>query len=211
MIRDIYIKTEPSRGKLDKVEAKMILESAESSQYNYGQLESYLGSIGKTVDDFLDELFEHSEAVLKEDWTGCNNFWTSKEVENGIMMVEHTLTGTRSKKGFKSKEELEKEFISIESFLETGNFIGRFFRRTKNIFEEDKEYLPINHSIFALYEKEGTILAVKQVDEKTVFDIIPKRYTLDGNYEYYGEQKVSYDNKKAINKEIVKHLKNYYK
>ena len=164
-----------------------------------------------SVDDFVNEIFEHSEAVLKEDWTGCNNFWTSKEAENGIIMIEHTLTGTRSKKGFKSKEELEKEFISIESFLEKGNFIGRFFRRTKNISDEDKEYLPVHHSIFALYEKEGTILAVKQVDEKTVFDIIPKRYTLDGNYEYYGEQKVSYDNKIIINKEIVKHLKNYYK
>ena len=160
----------------------------------------------ETKDDFVNEIFEHSEAVIKEDWTGCNSFWTSKEVENGIMMVEHSSTGTGTKRGFKSKEELEKEFISIGSFLEKGNFVGRFFRRTKNVLEGDKEYLPINHSIFALYENDGTIIAVKQVNGQTVFDVISKKFTLDGNYEFYGSQKQNFDNKKTINKEIVRQL-----
>ena len=74
--------------------------------------------------------------------------------------------------------------------------------------EDDKEYLPVNHNVFALYELDGIILAIKQKDGKTVFDIIPSQLTRDGNYELYGSQRVSFDNKKAINQEIVKHLKN---
>ena len=207
MSKEIYIKIEPTIGILDKEETKKLLESAESSRYNFEALESYLRSEGKNLDNFLDDLFENNEGIIKEDWTGCNNFWTSKEAENGIIMVEQSLTGTGIKRGFKSKNNLDKEFISLSSFFEKGKYVGKFFRRTKKIYDEDIEFLPVNRNIFALYEYEGTILVVKRTDERFMFNIISKRYTRDENYEYYGVQRCGYDDVKTINKEIVKQLK----
>ena len=136
---------------------------------------------------------------------GKPNVYT--EDENGVVMHEHTLDGEGMEKRYESKVHAYQDFTSINFFLESATYIGKFFRRTKRVFNEDAEYLPVNHNIFALYELDGVILVVKSKNGKTVFDIISTQFTRDGNFEYYGSQKDTYNDKKAINKEIVKQLK----
>lgn len=210
MSNKIYIKKIPDKERLTREETVELLNSPYAPRDEIEQFRELLKSMGRTMDEFLDDVFAlgSNNGAFREEWSGCKNFWTCAENEDGIIMSEHILNEEAAEKEFKSQEELEKEFISINSFLENANYVGKFFRRTKRIYEDDKEYLPVNHNVFALYELDGIILAIKQKDGKTVFDIIPSQLTRDGNYELYGSQKVSFDNKKEINKEIVKHLKN---
>ena len=209
MSNEIYIKKGPTKRRLTYEETIEALEMVSSSERELEVLEDFLKTMGTDLEGFAGEaLSDNSKnGVFFEDWDGCNNFWTFKEAENGIMMTEQPLNGKGMKRGFKSKEDLDKEYISLSSFLKKGTYIGKFFRRTKNIYEDDKKYLPVNHSVFALYNLEGTILSIRQDDDRTVFEIISKRYTRDGNYEFYGAQKCNYDNIRIINKEIVKQLK----
>lgn len=209
MSNKIYIKKIPDKERLTREETVELLNSPYAPRDEIEQFRELLKGMGKTIDEFLDDVFAlgRNNGAFREEWSGCKNFWTCAENEDGIIMSEHILNEEAAEKEFKSQEELEKEFISISSFLENANYVGKFFRRTKSIYEDDKEYLPVNYNVFALYELDGIILAVKQKDGKTMFDIIPSQLTRDGNYELYGSQRASFDNKKAINKEIVKQLK----
>ena len=209
MSNKIYIKKIPDKERLTREETVELLNSPYAPRDEIEQFRELLKGMGKTIDEFLDDVFAlgRNNGAFREEWSGCKNFWTCAENEDGIIMSEHILNEEAAEKEFKSQEELEKEFISISSFLENANYVGKFFRRTKSIYEDDKEYLPVNYNVFALYELDGIILAIKQKDGKTMFDIIPSQLTRDGNYELYGSQRASFDNKKVINNEIVKQLK----
>ena len=202
---EIYLKKGPSKGKINIEEANQFLES-EEDDLELDLIESELGDqfddiIAMALESFFDSFPEYNL-----DWTGCDSFWTLKETDNKIIMIERPLTGQGITKEYKSKEDIFKEFISLNSFLENGTYIGKFFRRTKLVNPEDKEFLPVNHSIFALYENSGTILAVKDSKGKAELIVIPKKYTEDNNYEYYGVKTISYDDDKEIKKAIIKQL-----
>lgn len=201
----IYIKIRPSNGTIDDEETDQFLESEEDNP----ELDFIKSELGDQFDDIIAMAFERFYDLFPElnpDWTGCDSFWTLKETDKGITMNEHSLTGQGITKEYKSKEEISEEFISLNSFLENGKYIGRFFRRTKIANPEDKEFLPVDHNTFALYENQGVILVVRNDNGKSVFMVISRRYTQDNNYEYYGEQKPSYDNEKEMKMAITKQL-----
>lgn len=201
----IYIKRGPSNGTIDDEETDQLLESEEDNP----ELDFIKSELGDQFDDIIAMAFERFYDLFPElnpDWTGCDSFWTLKETDNKIIMIERPLTGQGIQKEYKTREDLSEEFISLNSFLETGTYIGKFFRRTKLMNSEDKELLPVNHSIFALYENSGVILAIKNSNGKNEFRVISKKYTEDNNYEYYGEERPSYDNEKEIKKAITKQL-----
>lgn len=207
MGKEIYIKRGPSKSKLNYEEARKALET---SSPNFDELERYLKESNISFETFIENafMFNGSKYDFKHDWTGCENFWTSKQAENGIIMVEETLSGKGIKKGYKSEEVLDNDFIKLSDFIKNGTYIGKYFRRTKLIYKEDKELLSVNHNIFILFENDGVLLSIRPVDDKAVFGIVPKKYTEDGNYELYGCQKISYNDVKKINKAIVKQLTN---
>lgn len=208
MSKEIYIKKGPESRKLTKEEMMEFLETCVPPE-EIEQLKKLFESIGKNFYEFVDEAasIDGEFGAFKEVWDGCNNFWTCTEDKNGVVMHEHTLDGEGMEKRYESKVHAYQDFTSINFFLESATYIGKFFRRTKRVFNEDAEYLPVNHNIFALYELDGVILVVKPKNGKTVFDIISTQFTRDGNFEYYGSQKDIYNDKKTINKEIVKQLK----
>lgn len=201
----IYIKIRPSNGTIDDEETDQFLESEEDNP-ELGFIKSELGD---QFDDIIAMAFERFYDLFPElnpDWTGCDSFWTLKETDKGITMNEHSLTGQGIIKEYKSKEEISKEFMSLNSFVESGKYIGRFFRRTRIVNPEDKEFLPVDHNTFALYENSGVILVVRNDNGKNVFRVISKRFTADNNYEYYGETKISYNNEQETKKAITKQL-----
>ena len=201
----IYIKIRPSNGTIDDEETDQFLDSKEDNP----ELDFIKSELGDQFDDIIAMAFERFYDLFPElnpDWTGCDSFWTLKETDKGITMNECPLTGKGIQKEYKSREDLSKEFISLNSFLESGEYIGRFFRRTRIVNPEDKEFLPVDHNTFALYENQGVILVVRNDNGKHVFRVISKRFTQDNNYEYYGEQRPSYDNKKETKKAITMQL-----
>jgi hypothetical protein len=201
----IYIKIRPSNGTIDDEETDQFLESEEDNP----ELDFIKSELGDQFDDIIAMAFERFYDLFPElnlDWTGCDSFWTLKETDKGIIMNECPLTGKGIQKEYESREDISKEFISLNSFLENGKYVGKFFRRTKLVNPEDKELLPVNHKIFALYENSGTILAVKDSNGKNEFRVISKKYTEDNNYEYYGDKKLSFDDEKEIKKAITKQL-----
>lgn len=193
MTRDIYIKKSPSI-------AKANIQTFFKEEKCY---DNFIDSIFGILEDIFKETSQSIDTL--EDWTGCNNFWTLEQEKNKITMIEHSLKGEGIKKEY-TNEEMGKEFIKLTDFLSTGKYIGKFFRRTILTREADREYLPVNHDVFVLYENEGVLLVVKKNNDKPIITIIDKRFTLDGNYEFYGVEKNSYDDKKGIKKEIIKQL-----
>ena len=157
MSNKIYIKKIPDKERLTREETVELLNSPYAPRDEIEQFRELLKGMGKTIDEFLDDVFAlgRNNGAFREEWSGCKNFWTCAENEDGIIMSEHILNEEAAEKEFKSQEELEKEFISISSFLENANYVGKFFRRTKSIYEDDKEYLPVNYNVFALYELDG--------------------------------------------------------
>ncbi len=203
--REIYIKIEPTKTDISNEDAKNFI-TVSTVGNDLALMESELGDQFDEIIAMALEKFREMFHPCVLDWTGCDSFWTLKETDKGITMNEHSLTGQGIQKEYESREDISEEFISLNSFLENGKYIGRFFRRTKLVNPEDKGFLPVNHNIFALYENSGTILAIKNSNGKNEFRVISKKYTEDNNYEYYGEEKPSYDNEKEIKKAITKQL-----
>lgn len=203
--REIYIKIEPTKTDISNEDAKNFI-TVSTVGNDLALMESELGDQFDEIIAMALEKFREMFHPYVLDWTGCDSFWTLKETDKGITMNEHSLTGQGITKEYKSKEEISKEFMSLNSFVESGKYIGRFFRRTRIANPEDKEFLPVDHNTFALYENSGVILVVRNDNGKNVFRVISKRFTQDNNYEYYGEQKPSYDNEREMKRAITKQL-----
>lgn len=194
MTRDIYIKKSPSI-------AKANIQTFFKEEKCY---DNFMDSIFGILEDIFKETSKSDDDLLV-DWSGCDSFWTLEQEKNKITMVEHPLKREGIKKEY-TEEEMGKEFIKLTDFLSTGEYIGKYFRRTILTREEDREYLPVNHDVFALYKNEDILLVAKRNNGKPIITIIDKRFTLDGNYEFYGVEKNSYDDKSNVKKEIIKQL-----
>lgn len=194
MTRDIYIKKEPTIGKF---RSETILK--DDNLFN-----NYMDAVLSVFHDLFNGTSKSDDDLLV-DWTGCDSFWTLEQEKNRITMVEHPLKREGKRKEY-TKEEINNDFIKLTDFLSTGEYIGKYFRRTILTREEDREYLPVNHDVFALYKNEDILLVAKRNNGKPIITIIDKRFTLDGNYEFYGVEKNSYDDKSNVKKEIIKQL-----
>lgn len=118
---------------------------------------------------------------------------------------------------FSSKEELEKEFTSLYDFLNIATFVGKFFYRTTPIFYNsivDKSYIYNEKTIkylpryIILYATQDLFLA-KEIDNKfnEIYVLIDSRYTLDGNYAFYGKVFDEYKDKNKVYCEILEQIK----
>lgn len=136
---------------------------------------------------------------------GLSKFWHLKE-DNG-----YVLTCEDFVKRYKSIDDVNKEFISLEEFLKCATYVGYQFQRTEPIKDLDDEfdsnYTRFNgYSVYiALYENEGIILAYHMNSRFEQYDyvVIPKFYTKDGKYAFIGKDAfISY--KDIIYKQIIK-------
>jgi hypothetical protein len=62
------------------------------------------------------------------------------------------------------------------------------------------------NNIFVQVDKIVKMGVVKRNNGKPIITIIDKRFTLDGNYEFYGIEKNFYDDKSNVKREIIKQL-----
>ena len=136
---------------------------------------------------------------------GLSKFWHLKE-DNG-----YVLTCDDFIKRYKSIDDVNKEFISLEEFLKSVTYVGYQFQRTELIKDLDDKfdsnYTRFNgYSVYiALYENDGVILAYHMNSRCEQYDyaVIPKFYTKDGKYVFIGKDAfISY--KDVIYKQIIK-------
>jgi len=121
-----------------------------------------------------------------------------------------------------SIEKLNRDYIKLSDFLEKAIFVGRSFRRTKPIIDiyekQDNTYTDdsfasiINTQYIVLYAMQDLFL-IKRKDaiHEDEYGLIDSRYTLDGNYEFFGPVYEEYNNKNRVYSEILEQISKYNK
>ena len=132
----------------------------------------YLKKTPKTIytptKEDLDTLeIVNNDAVLEESkpeldfgsFDGCLSFWQAYDDENGIDLIERSMMPSENLiLHFNSEEEINKEFISLNEFLEKATFVGRKWRIPGS--DRFAEMLNSDRERTVLYEYDNMSLAL---------------------------------------------------
>ena len=204
MSKDIYIKKTVSMLPLtlENVEAAMTeADGNDAIVDEIKRVEGFLKNIGLSLNDFFGDM----GCPYAIDSRDLKAFWTCEQAGDVCKVTSHPLDHEGFTKEIK-REEFEHEFINLDDFIETGAYIGKFFRRTTLRNLEDPEFLKVDHSTFVLYANDGVLLSVRNIRNKPTFEVIPRRFVEDGKYEYYGQEKPQYNDSKEVHRGIIKQL-----
>ena len=176
-------------------------------------------------EELINSLIEEHEKDKKimetglKDYSGCDSFWMSIIEEEGIRMVEkNDFQLQNMEKVFRTKEEIDREFIRLRVFLEKAQYVGKYFKRTapldriepNGIRMRDINYNRGPVETLILYADDHLMLAIQTRKllsyETKRFCIISPKYLEDGNYEIYGEVNNEYDDTGELYYAILKQL-----
>ena len=221
MTGELYIKKVP-----DTVEIQPPIVSTKFGTFeieNEGDLESVLSDLRtdpdadeKEIEEII-EMYEETEELKgnNTDFSSRRSFWMSYVGEKGILMLEQTDEPEyTSKKAYRSKEDLDEDFIRLRVFLENAKYIGRNFKRTEPIYgldamtNEDVDTSYVNTDQLALYGNDDCILILSnnENDKSPKFSIVPYKYLDDGKYKFEGEVNNEYMDKAELYQAIFKQL-----
>lgn len=115
----------------------------------------------------------------------------------------------RLNNSYSSFDELNKNFIRLSDFLKIAKFVGREFKRNKPIKdyagEDDNSFRQIidNRTKYIVLYATQELFLIKRVDKyRDKYALINSRYTLDGNYEFFGPVYEEYRDTKKVYSEI---------
>ena len=109
----------------------------------------------------------NNDAVLEESkpeldfgsFDGCLSFWQAYDDENGIDLIERSMMPSENLiLHFNNEEEINKEFISLNEFLEKATFVGRKWRIPGS--SEFAQMINENRERTVLYEYDNISLAL---------------------------------------------------
>lgn len=106
--------------------------------------------------EYLDKFKQFEGMEGETDYSGCDEFWISVVDEKGITMIEQSLLNTTKK--YENKNELDKSFTRLTDFLDQSRYVGRFFRRTKPVNENDKSHMYKDNSTLVLFATDKSML-----------------------------------------------------
>ena len=170
----------------------------------------------ETLEQFREfrDLIRDSNTVEKKDYSGCSSFWISIITDEGIEMVEKSESGIyNDRKIFKTKEEMNKEFIRLRVFLENAKYIGQYYERMDPIEgfafgrkTSDTSYMC--STALALYATENNMILLSKNShtKETRFIVISPKYLEDGRYKFYGEKHEEYNDPVELYQAIFKQL-----
>ena len=147
----------------------------------------------------------------KKDYNGCSEFWTSIVSDNGIYMMEQSenkLFVTIF--NYKSRKDLNKDFIRLSEFLGKAMYVGRYLKRTSQL-DSNEVLMNEDNTVFVLYELNDLMLVNNRIDGYQRYKILPALFTEDGNYTYYGPYTSEFDNREEISGEIYRQVLRYNK
>lgn len=156
------------------------------------------------------------------DYSGTNSFWQVFTADGQNYIMRECQKFDITQKDYNSIRELSKYFIKLSDFLKESTFVGREFKRTKPIKlkdgRSDRSYMNEFKSapqIVVLYATKDLFLAI-QIEKSQIFGgdryiLINSRYTLDGNYKFFGPEYIGYQDKDKVYREILEQVSGYNK
>ena len=199
-------------------------EDIHNLEYETSLENASLSSLNKL--DALSELNDQFSSLDGQlDYSGADSFWqivTNGEVYELRQVVQYSFE-TPMVLTYHSLEELKKDFTSLRDFLSIAKFVGQAFYRTKPVLsgtgKDDTSFIPlglpdIDCEYILLYATQELFL-VEQIPSpsESKMNIEPRlilinsRYTLDGNYKFYGVVHKKYQDKKLLYQEILKQIR----
>ena len=175
--------------------------------------------------DALNELNDQFSTLDGElDYSGADSFWqiiTNGEVYELRQIVQYSFE-TPMVITYHSLEELKKDFTSLREFLSIAKYVGQAFYRTKPVLtgtgKDDTSFIPsgipnLDREYILLYATKELFL-VEEIpspsESKMNFEprlkLINSRYTLDGNYKFFGEVQNKYQDKNLLYQDILKQI-----
>ncbi len=169
-----------------------------------------------TPNDFLVAMFTLSkmekifdDALGKQTYGGCDSFWILLIGDKGIEMnerevsIEEPAPETTSKRFFDSKEEMDKRFISLDTFLDEAEFVGKKFKKPAKLridMYTKRILLYKTDTIWLTYEKN------KDLGTEGFF-IHSKRPGVESlNYKTYGRTHKEFNDKSGIYFSVLNQL-----
>ncbi len=163
--------------------------------------------------DAYEEAKDKFEAVDGElDYSYCDKFWQA--FMNNGKIVLRCCDKRNVSRVFNSVQELEMDFVKLSDFLNNATFVGRKFKRTKPIVStlggNDLSFMSVDDDYYyiVLYAMQDLFLVkfCSSLFHKNEYRLINSRYTLDGNYEFYEQEHLSYADKDLVYQEILEQL-----
>ena len=101
----------------------------------------------------------------KLDYSGTDSFWQLSTYDGVNLKLTECMASLKNVEAYKSKKDLDKDFVKLSQFLNKATFVGREFKRTKPtktstgkddrsymwLFDGDKAYL--NGHCIVLYAR----------------------------------------------------------
>lgn len=156
------------------------------------------------------------------DYSGTNSFWQVFTADGQNYTMRECQKFDITQKDYNSIRELNKYFIKLSDFFKESTFVGREFKRTKPIKlsdgRSDRSYMLDFKTLpqtIVLYATKDIFLA-RRIEKLKLYGedsyiLINSRYTLDGNYEFFGPEYVGYRDKDKVYKEILEQVSDYNK
>ena len=146
----------------------------------------------------------------KLDYSGTDLFWRiyTSDGENIIMKNDYSV------REYNSTSEVKKLYIKLLEFLNTSQYIGKEFVRTKPISTNGMIDKSFTHSKdeenIVLYATKDLLLALKREIDKgkmmSEYILINDYYTKDRNYLFTGKTNTEYQDKTKVYRQIRKQL-----
>ena len=173
------------------------------------------------IDDFLTKfklLKTYEESIdEKQSFSGAGSFWKAFTTDGRSIELRQCDIVQNDARIYSSIEELNSDFIKLSDFLNKATFVGRKFKRTTPLKakngKSDRSFMDVTYNEYIVLYATQDLFLVKETDELDgdKYRLIYSRYTLDGNYVFYGEVYSEYKDKQKVYSEILEQLKTYNK
>lgn len=211
---EIYVKNGPepfnARKYSERIDSNILDLEFETSKENpdfqlanvleqYKDLRDHFNALdGKTDYSFTDQFFQLTTNGKEYELENCRRY----EFDLKKVVV------------YKNKEEMEKHFTSLVDFLNIAVFVGKKFQRTKPITTLNGGFnksfmnpIQFKSEYIVLYATQDLFLAYSLnsiIGNR--YTLINSQYTLDGNYEFYGQVFNEYRDKAKVYREICEQI-----
>ena len=160
----------------------------------------------KGKDDITNLFNKLMNKTGSDDYSGMCDFWSyiyhngkTTLVNTGYYDMLEPMT-----KSYDNEETMNEYFISLADFLKDAEYVGRHFRRTKQLGKYNiLSYRSDDIEPLLLYRKDNIMLVLY---EDSMYEMLSPVHSKDGNYEIYGEINDSYRDKQKIYMDILKQV-----
>lgn len=147
----------------------------------------------------------YSENDNQYDYSGTNCFYQLFINDRGYSLISSDINSPNRVKTYPNASIIKKDFISFLDFIKEAKYIGRYFRRTKEVNKGNTSFIDNNFETLVLYATDYAMI-VKTNFQQPRFEIVSKRYIADGNFEYYGNAEKEYEHPEILFRDIINQI-----